>query len=123
MKQIYSSVFLVVSLLVCSPAFGQTVLNGDFENTTASSDQINLSNTAYNSEMANSFSFGSYGDMDIIKSATYCGNAQSGNWFVAFTGGGTDAISLTLSAPLVAGGSYTVSFYDRGCNNWVPYPF
>ncbi len=36
---------------------------------------------------------------------------------MAFTGGGTDAISLTLSAPLVQGNSYTVSYYDRGCTS------
>jgi PKD repeat protein len=30
---------------------------------------------------------------------------------------------MSLSSPFLAGVTYTVSFYDRGCTNWVPYPF
>jgi gliding motility-associated-like protein len=96
---------------------GQTILNGSFENNTAGVDQINLTNVNYNSLMSNSFGFGVLftiqGNIDIITSSTYCGGPQNGNWFVALTSGGSDAFSLTLSSPLVAGNSYTLSFYDR----------
>jgi gliding motility-associated-like protein len=110
----------LTGLILILAAFGlntraQTILNGDFENNTAGFDQINLPNASYNSYMPDNFAFGSYGDMDIISSATYCGLAQSGSWYVALTGGVTDAITMTLSTPLVAGETYTLTFWDRGC--------
>lgn len=124
---------MVLSVLVLLAASGkshaQTFLNGSFEKHTATADQINLSNPEYNSIMENSYAFGDcptlpgLGNMDIITSSTYCGAPQQpGNWYVALTQGGTDAISLTLSAPLVAGNEYTMSFYDRTCYS-NPYPF
>src|SRR3990172_1724576 len=97
----------------------QAFLNGSFEINTAGTDQINISNAAYNGFMANSVAFGTFGDMDIITSATYCGLAQDKCWYVAFTGSGTDAITMQLSAPLVTGNSYTISFFDKGC--WGTY--
>ena len=99
--------------------FAQTFLNGDFENNTAGFDQINMSNAAFNSTMANTTAFGTYGDMDIITSPTYCGLCQSGLWYTSLTGSATDAIAMELSAPLVAGNSYTISFWDKGC--WGTY--
>src|ERR1700741_2881294 len=95
--------------LIEQNSFGQTFLNGNFEINTCPPgvDQINLTNAAYNGFMANSFSFGTWsgvGDMDILTLATY-GLAQSGSWYVALTGAGTDQISLTISAPLVMGNS------------------
>jgi len=119
-KFCFASVFCC-SLLISN---AQNFLNGDFENNSAGGgDQINLSNAAFNSMMPNTTAFGTYGDMDIITSATYSGLAQSGNWYVAFTGSGTDMIAMQLSAPLVAGNSYTISFYDRGASGYTPYPF
>lgn len=100
---------------------GQVFLNGDFENNTAGTDRINLQNFQYDSYMSDSKAFGSYngggalgGDMDIVTSTNYCNSsAQSGDWYVCLTGGGTDAISLKLSVPLVSGQTYEISFYDR----------
>lgn len=93
----------------------QTFLNGDFEINTAGVDQINLGNAAFNGFMPNTIAFGSFGDMDIIQSATYCGLAQNGLWYTALTGSGTDAITMQLSAPLVVGTCYTITFWDKGC--------
>ena len=106
---------LLPALLFSCSAFGQTILNGDFEDTPVIINQINMTNSDYNTNVANSFAFGTAGNMDIIRTDAFCGYPEHGTWFVAFTGGGTDAISLTLSAPLVQGNSYTVSYYDRGC--------
>jgi len=106
---------LILLFFVVNSACSQTFLNGSFENNTAGVDQINLSNPAFNSMMANTFAFGSYGDMDIITSGTYCGLAQSGAWYTALTGGATDAITMQLSTPLVSGTSYTITFWDKGC--------
>jgi hypothetical protein len=104
---------------------GQTFLNGDFENNTAGMayDQINLSNAVFNTMMPNTFAFGSYGDMDIISSATYTGGPQKGSWFVAFTGGGTDAISMELSSNLIQGKRYTITFWDKCGAGFVTQPF
>ena len=98
----------------------QTFLNGDFEINCAVGDQNNLTNSQYDSIMSNSFAFGNWGiggplggNMDVITSNMYCSFAQHGNWYVGLTGGGTDAISLKLSVPLITGQTYTISFYDR----------
>jgi hypothetical protein len=107
-------IFITFTFIGSFTCYGQNFLNGDFEINTAVTDQINLTNTAYNDMMANSVSFGTVGDVDIITTTSYCqASAQQGSWYVALTGGGTDAISLELSAPLITGEFYTVSFYDR----------
>lgn len=110
------SLCLPALLLPCS-GFAQTILNGDFEDTPVVINQINMTNAEYATKVANSLAFGTAGNMDIIRTSDFCGYPQHGTWFVAFTGGGTDAISLTLSAPLVQGNSYTVSYFDRGCTS------
>jgi hypothetical protein len=117
MKRFYSFYLSLPALLFSCSGFAQTILNGDFEDTPVIIDQINMTNAGYNTNVANSFAFGTAGNMDIIRSSTFCGYPQNGTWYVAFTGGGTDAISLTLSDPLVQGNSYTISYYDRGCTS------
>lgn len=106
--------FLALALMVGEKNINaQSFLNGSFENNSSGGvDQINMTNAAYNAMMANSVAFGTTGDMDILTNATY-GAPQDGTYYVALTGGGTDAFSLKLSTPMIAGASYTVSFYDR----------
>ncbi len=99
----------------------QSFLNGNFEITTVTWDAINMTNAAFNVSMSDTYAFGSYGDMDIITSATW-GPPQSGSWYVALTGGGTDIITMKLSAPLVAGNSYTITFYDRAYSAFATFP-
>ncbi len=121
MKKFYSALLFLLLILTGK---AQTFLNGDFENNTAGgNDQINLTNAAFNGMMASTTAFGTYGDMDIITSATWSGLAQSGSWYIALTGSGTDMVAMQLSAPLVAGNSYSISFYDRGASGYTPYPF
>lgn len=108
---------LLLLLLVPFTSQSQTVLNGDFENNVAGGDLINLSNASFNFYMSDSYSFGTNGNLDIIASTTYCGiGPESGTWYVAFTGGGTDALSLKINQPLQQGNSYTISFADKFCN-------
>lgn len=108
-----------------SPGFAQQILNGGFEDNTATADAINLVNSAYNDLMPNSFAFGGWngggasgGDLDIISSSDYCGAPQEGSWFVALTSGGSDAFSLTCSPALTEGVSYILTFQDRTCSGW-----
>ena len=105
----------LTAILISKENFCQTFLNGDFESNNAAVDRLNLANSQYNNFMLNSTAFGTLGNMDIITSNSYCGSAQHGRWYVALTGGGTDAISLKLSTPLIAGETYGISFYDRLC--------
>ncbi|MBL0258135.1 MAG: hypothetical protein IPQ03_11700 [Bacteroidetes bacterium] len=55
--------------------------------------------------------------MDVITTAIYCGLPQNGNWYVALTGDGTDAFSMKLTSPLIAGSNYILTFYDHGCGS------
>lgn len=125
------SSLLAASLLFSSPLTAQTLLNGSFENNTATlgSDMINIVNSVWNNTMADSYAFGDWngggdngGDLDIMSTGNYCGAAHDGNWCVALTAGGSDAFSLTLSSPLVAGHSYSVRFYDRICGGFSTEP-
>lgn len=110
-------------LSLSSSLFSQKIENGDFENTTANSDQINLSNSALNALLTNVTAFGSYGDVDIICSASYGGGgAKSGKWYIALTGGRTDIVALRLTEPLKKNKIYTLSFYDRKDRNHPTQP-
>ncbi|MGZ4098016.1 MAG: carbohydrate binding domain-containing protein [Bacteroidia bacterium] len=119
MKRILTLLSIIYSTIL--PA--QIILNGSFEmNTAGTADQINLSNTACNEMLRDVHSFGSYGDVDIISSATYGAGPQHGKYYLGITGGGTDIISLTLSAPLITGKIYSVSYYDRKPAGYNVYP-
>ena len=60
---------IILSIIFTQFVYSQTIINGNFENNTAGSgDQINLSNSASNAMLPDVNSFGSYGDVDIIKS-------------------------------------------------------
>ena len=114
----------LVSVFLIQHMFSQTFINGDFENNSANNtDQINLSNVALNAMLPGVTAFGSYGDVDIINSSTYGGTgAQHQSWYVAITGGGTDIIALSLSKSLIAGKTYSISFYDRKTNGYAANP-
>ncbi len=117
-----ASIVLIFSLLT-TLSFSQAFLNGDFEHTSANSDQINMSNDDCNKKVRDVHSFGSYGDVDIIRSSAYGGSgAQNGTWYLGLTGGGTDIVALTLTAPLVAGKVYSISYYDRKTSGYVVSP-
>lgn len=109
--------FFILLFSIQGSSRAQTILNGSFESNTAGADLINLSNASFNSIVQNSVAFGSYGDMDLITSSTYCGGPTSGNWYVALTGSGTDAFSMKLSAPLTAGAVYSLTFSDHACGS------
>lgn len=115
-------ILLIFSNLVCT-SFGQAFLNGDFEHNSASGDVINMSNDECNQKLRDVHSFGSYGDVDVIRSSAYGGSgAQNGTWYLGLTGGGTDIVALSLTAPLVTGKIYSISYYDRKTSGYVVSP-
>jgi gliding motility-associated-like protein len=118
--------YLKTLLLIFVTGFcsAQTFLNGSFEVTTSGpGDAINLSNAGFNGFMANTNAYGTTGNMDIIQSGTWGGGgAQHCKWYVALTGSGTDAITMRLSAALVTGTTYTISYWDRKDPGFVGFP-
>lgn len=108
------SITILILAFLSVNTFAQKFINGDFENTTANVDQINLSNDALNNMLPGVTAFGSYGDVDIISSATYgASGAKSNKWYIALTGGKTDIVALELNSNLIKGKTYSISFYDR----------
>ncbi|MBL7912701.1 MAG: carbohydrate binding domain-containing protein [Bacteroidia bacterium] len=117
------NIILLIFCLFIKTSFSQVFINGNFENNSATGDLINLSNADCNSKLRDVNSFGTYGDVDIIRSAAYGGSgAQDGTWYLGLTGGGTDIVALTLSAPLAQGKIYTISFYDRKTSGYPVSP-
>ncbi len=106
---------LTVLLFFCmGDVLGQTLINGDFEiNSAGGQNRTSLSHALFNGYMPDCNSFGTQPNLDIITTAEFDGGPQNGNWMVGLTGGGTDWLAMTLTAPLVAGKSYRFSFYDK----------
>ena len=105
------------------PASGPNlVLNGDFENTSATSCLFNVTNVTFNSLVPNVYAFGGYpqpsaGEIDLMVDAAGCGFIApwSGRVKLGFSNTGTvdfsDAMALGLSSPVAAAGTYRVSFH------------
>ncbi len=120
--------YLLFLLLPIFPqiSFAQTILNGSFEDNLGQGSA--LTNSAYESLMRNSFSFGSWrgggthgGQMDICYTTNLC-KAQNGDWSVGLCNNKNtaDSISLKLCTPLIAGKKYLLSFYDKPCQANIP---
>lgn len=117
------SITILILAFLSVNVFAQKFINGDFENNTAHTDQINLSNDALNDMLPGVTAFGSYGDVDIISSANYGGSgAKSNTWYIALTGGKTDIVALELNSHLVKGKTYSISFYDRKTGGYEASP-
>ena len=126
----FSLLLLFCIFLFFSPLMGnaQTLLNGDFENNTATGCTYNLENEDFNETMPHVFAFGNNSEMDIHTDG--CGYAPliSNDWFVSLSqrpGGEVDALSLETDSPLSAGTTYRLSWFDwaetSGINN-IPLP-
>lgn len=94
-------------------AKSQTVINGSFESTSAGmSCQYNLANGTFNSMMSNVNAFGPGNECDILINGCYNWGIPDGVRAVGLAASPSDAIALALSAPLVTGTSYTLSFWS-----------
>ncbi|HRE75988.1 MAG TPA: gliding motility-associated C-terminal domain-containing protein [Flavobacteriales bacterium] len=112
---------IICFVLFIHSGYSQYILNGDFEINNAPSgiDQLDLTNTQFNSLVPFCFSFGSSSltEIDLITTGSWDGGPQSGNWYVGIRGGGIDQFSMEISVPLIAGATYEMSFYDRTRSN------
>ncbi len=106
---------LCISAFAVQQLSAQAFLNGSFEVNTAAACDYNMANVTWNALMANSTAYGGGGELDIMQTTCPYGPSQSGTWFVALAFPSTsDAFTMRLSAPLVAGTTYSMSFWDKG---------
>lgn len=116
MKKLYS--FTISAFLLSTPTFlsAQAFLNGSFENTTGSCS-YGLSNASFSSMMSDCNAFGTASQIDILDNSCGFGTAENGTHFIGIavdiSNSLTDAFALELSAPLVAGNTYTLTFFGR----------
>ena len=96
-------------------------MNGSFECNTAAVCDYNLSNGAFTAKVFNTVAFGA-GELDIFQASCGYGTVQHGLWKVglATPGGVSDAFTMMLSGPLIAGNTYTISFYDQANPSYLP---
>lgn len=93
------------------------VLNGGFELTSATGCEFNLSNATLNTRLAHVTAFGSAEEVDVMKDPAGCviGPPHGGVVKIGLSsqnaGGLSDALAMELSAPVIAGSSYAVSFF------------
>lgn len=102
---------VVAGLAVCSPsASANLVLNGSFEDNTATTTHYNMSNAFAESIMINMKSFGTPGELDLMKNGSniYGVPTTDGDFKMGLSV--TDALGLRLSATVQAGQTYNLRF-------------
>lgn len=111
------TIFIASIISVC---FAQpTFLNGNFEINThpvgaCNFSYLNMSNAMWNSTVSFSNAYGASESLDLMHTTCTWGPAQNGTFFAGVDFSNGNAFTLTLSAPLTAGTTYTISFWDKG---------
>ncbi|MBL0343343.1 MAG: T9SS type A sorting domain-containing protein [Bacteroidetes bacterium] len=112
-------IVVVFTLVFMESSYSQTIINGDFENNSASSCEFNLQNSVYSNRMNNSWGFGSNDELDIQTNTCGLVNPPSNDWFVSLSknpNGTYDELSLELSANLILGNTYEISYFEFAAN-------
>lgn len=100
-------------LLSSSTLTSQNLLNGGFELNNAACG-INLQNNTFNQTVPFVQAFGAQSEVDVLNGNCGFGAAAQGSDFIAlYSNNGSDAVAMQLSAPLEAGKTYTLRFYDK----------
>ena len=92
----------------------QNFLNGSFETTTAPfACNYNMSDATFNTRMSNTNAYGGGNELDILINGCYTAGIPDGVRCVGVAHWPTrDEFAMALTAPLVAGNSYTIDFYS-----------
>lgn len=112
-------------------SYGQTILNGDFENNISNGCDYNNTDIVFNTKVSNVYAFGKafaqssggyVGETDIQTTGCYI-TPQNGNWCLGLSSGtestaDADAVAIELSSNLTIGQSYQISFYVFGNTNF-----
>jgi gliding motility-associated-like protein len=113
--------FLAFNLLLTSQVKSQAFINGSFENTTSPvACNYNLSNLAFNGFMANTNAYGGGQEVDIMIAGCFNPSVPDGIRSIGLAGFVQDEVALELSAPLIVGNSYTISFWAYGNVDFAP---
>lgn len=120
--------FYLTLVVVCCLGFNssaQQILNGSFESATGSC-QLNITNARFNTLVTDGNAFGLADQLDVLNDSCSFGSAQHGRYFVGIatdTNKLVDGLALRLSAPLITGQNYTLSFYVRKDANYAATPY
>ncbi|MEL6143216.1 MAG: hypothetical protein AAFU67_16565, partial [Bacteroidota bacterium] len=114
-----------MSLVISLPLSAQQFINGSFEGA-QSSCRLGLSNSGFMSHVENTISFGTLrAGNDLITDNCGLGSPVDGDYFVSLSMVGTvfnprdrTIIGLELTQPIIAGNSYTISFYLKSSNRF-----
>ncbi|MGZ3883513.1 MAG: T9SS type A sorting domain-containing protein [Bacteroidia bacterium] len=122
LKRTFRILTFVLAFGAATTGYAQSFLNGSFEINTATACDFNMANAAFTSAMSNCVGYGVANQLDIMQGSCTFGVPQNGSWMVslATNAGNTDAFTTMLSAPLVAGTTYTMRFYDKGDPTYPP---
>ena len=117
---IMKTIFLFSATILCSlqTLNAQTLLNGSFENTTSIGCDYNMTNEDFNTKMQKVTGYGAANELDIQITGCYIPSVPDGDKAISLNAragnGGVDAVAMELSAPLVSGQTYTISFQALG---------
>lgn len=108
----------LAALMACGLSAQNFVVNGSFENVRTGGCQFNLQNDVFTASVDNATAFGAADELDLLRNAQGCAYGSTAINGITKVGlhtrivsGPTDAFSLSLTAPLEVGGSYSLSFY------------
>jgi len=93
----------------------ELVINGSFEDTSATATQYNLSNFAFNALMPDTTAFGADEELDVMDAGAIYGSAPiEGDWKIGVSHGDfadpiVDALALHLHEPIVFGRRYELT--------------
>ena len=102
------------------------ILNGSFEDNSASGTVFNMTNAEFNATVADATAFGSAEEIDLMDAsagfglAPVDGDFKLGIHLFTVGHGATDAFSFDLSSPIVAGTTYTIDFWAHAVTNVSP---
>ena len=117
----------IVFLLATFSASAQQFLNGSFEITNYTSCRPGLSNSGLTAHVPYLVAFGVDQNQGIDFLTDSCGNgsAQDGQFFLGLPMGPhytmPPMFGLKLSSPMLAGNSYTISFYYKAADKFTNY--
>src|SRR6185295_12555999 len=121
MIELYKKIFLMLCYIsVITFCSAQNFVNGSFELNTGFCI-INAYNAYITSNVTGLDAYGCGNEMDLMNNTCGYGTAYAGDyflWLANSSGICPDACTLQLDAPLVSGNSYTISYYDRGWDQY-----
>ncbi|MBI3510921.1 MAG: hypothetical protein HY064_09655 [Bacteroidetes bacterium] len=103
--------FIAAFSFFVQEVFAQKILNGNFEDNSASECKTNLVNEEFSSFMKNCYAYGAGNELDIQDGQCGYGTPFEGKWFISLaTPSGPDGFALQLSSPFISGVTYRISF-------------